>query len=330
MNVHGHGASLWWPQWRSHWQVLHAWPVSAQVAFLTVLTGVMTLWLSWLVSGEAWQTYTQSQEREQVAWEQLQALQTKLDQHRQRMANLQSMAHPSGADWPAWVGLSEGHTAGKSAVPAPDWPQLLAPSGVQVLASEGLAKHHWRGSLPSLLVAWQTWTQYAPQARVTGWVLAPQAVASGDSAPTALTLQLETREDAQQVWQQVSTGNRQSVEVSTPPSAHAPQSLFNPFDTAGLTKALPALPQARSTLQAPDVDLSEWQWVGAASSANQSRALLTHAGALYTVTLGQPLGRDGGEVSQIAPDHVWVREWVIDSLGQWQTRSTRWPPKALP
>ncbi len=328
MKLLGRWASMWWPQWRSHWQVLHAWPVSAQGVFLAALTLVMTLWLSWLVSGEAWQTYLQSQTREQAAMEQLQVLQTTLSQHRQRMARLQTMAHPSGADEPAWVGLAQGRTEGQSPSSTPDWPTLLAASGVQVLASDGVNKHQWRGSLPSLLMAWQTLAQYTPQARVTGWVIAPHAELHTDALADPLTLQLDLREDAQQIWRQVNSSK--PVASSEPPLGHAPKPLFNPFNVAGLAKGLPALPRARSAFVAPELELSQWQWVGAASSANQSRAVLAHAGGLYTVTLGQPLGVDGGEVSHIGFDHLWVREWVTDSLGHWQTRATRLPPKASP
>lgn len=84
----------WWPQWRSHWRVLHAWPVSAQCLLLSACALLMSLWLSWQVSGQAWLTWWQSQQRQEAALLQLKTLHGKLDQHQQRVAALQAMRHP--------------------------------------------------------------------------------------------------------------------------------------------------------------------------------------------------------------------------------------------
>jgi hypothetical protein len=67
---------------------------------------LMSLWLSWQVSGQAWLTWWQAQQREGDALLQLQTLQGQVDQHQQRVAALQAMHHPSGQDWPAWVSIS--------------------------------------------------------------------------------------------------------------------------------------------------------------------------------------------------------------------------------
>ena len=47
-------------------------------------------------------------------------------------------------------------------------------------------------------------------------------------------------------------------------------------------------------------------------------------------TLAQALGALGGEVTQVGIDHVWLRQWVADSQGQWQAQSNRWPGKGTP
>lgn len=326
MNVFLHWADAWWPQWRSHWRVLHAWPVSAQVWFLGVLTLCMTLWLSWLISADAWQTCLQTQEREQATLAQIQAWQTSLQQHRERVEALQNLAHPSGADGPAWLDLPQGNSNTYSV----DWREVLQTTGVQFVANEVAGTHHWRGSLPRLLVAWQTLAQHSPQTRITGWQLSTHDGASKDNIAPDLDLLLEVREDAPQVLQQSKSSPSKTLKQTAMPATSSSHPLFNPFDTAGLAQGLPALPRVAHPVQAPDIDVSQWQWVGAASSADQSRALLLHDGKLYHFTTGQPLGREGGEISHIAADHLVVREWSIDAQGQWQTRITRLPPKATP
>jgi Tfp pilus assembly protein PilP len=94
------------------------------------------------------------------------------------------------------------------------------------------------------------------------------------------------------------------------------------------------LPTLEATVKAqnslPDAELSQWQWVGAVTSGKQSLALLTHEGQLHTIKPGQALGAQGGEVTQVGIDHVWLRQWVTDSQGQWQTQSNRWPGKGTP
>jgi hypothetical protein len=105
----------WWPQWRSHWRVLHAWPLSAQCLLLSACALLMSLWLSWQVSGQAWLTWWQSQQRQEAALLQLKTLQGQLDQHQQRVAALQAMRHPSGQNWPAWVSISQSASERSSA-----------------------------------------------------------------------------------------------------------------------------------------------------------------------------------------------------------------------
>ena len=290
-----------WPQWRSHWRVLHAWPLSAQCLLLSAMALLMSLWLSWQVSGQAWLTWLQAQQREGDALLQLQTLQQQVDQHQQRVAALQAMRHPSGQDWPAWVSIS------------PNFRDAQLPAG-----------RDWRGSLPSLLVAWQTFAQQAPQARVNAFVVS--AVNTKE-----LNLQLHTQDDAEQALKRFATSSAKLTPEPELPNGQLPARLFNPFDATGLPQGLPTLePTVKAKAGLPDAELSQWQWVGAVTSGNQSLALLTHEGQLYTIKPGQALGAQGGEVIQVGIDHVWLRQWVADSQGQWQARSNRWPGKGTP
>ena len=297
-----------WPQWRSHWRVLHAWPLSAQCLLLSAVALLMTLWLSSQVSAQAWLTWWQTQQREEEALLALQTLQGQLDQHQQRVSALQAMRHPSGQDWPAWVSIS--------------------PSNVDAHQQESL---HWSGNLPSLLMAWQAFEKKAPQERVNAFVIsAASAQGSGNSA-THLDLQLNTQGDAEQTLKRLVASSAKPNPSIAQLGEHRSLRLFNPFDTNGLPQGLPTLaPTVEADVRFPDVDLSQWHWVGALSTADKSHALLSHEGVLYTLRQGQALGTNGGEVTQVATDHVLLRQWVVDSQGQWQAQASRWPRKGTP
>lgn len=297
-----------WPQWRSHWRVLHAWPLSAQGLLLSAMALLMSLWLSWQVSGQAWLTWWQAQQREEDAWLQLQSLQQQVDQHLQRVAALQAMRHPSGQDWPAWVSISPNNR------------------DAQLLESRD-----WRGSLPSLLGAWQTFAQQAPQARVNAFVVSAVNTQGSVGSAKELILQLHTQDDAEQALKRFATSSTKLAPAPELPDGQLTARWFNPFDATGLAQGLPTLePTVRAQSGLPDAELSQWQWVGAVTSGKQSLALLTHEGQLYTIKPGQALGAQGGEVTQVGIDHVWLRQWVADSQGQWQARSNRWPDKGTP
>ena len=297
-----------WPQWRSHWRVLHAWPLSAQGLLLSAMALLMSLWLSWQVSGQAWLTWWQAQQREEDAGLQLQSLQQQVDQHLQRVEALQAIRHPSGQDWPAWVSMSPNNR------------------DAQLLESRD-----WRGSLPSLLDAWQTFAQQAPQARVNAFVVSVLNPQGSVGKALELSLQLHTQDDAEQALKRFATSSAKLAPAPVLPDGQLPARLFNPFDATGLPQGLPALePTVKAKAGLPDTELSQWQWVGAVTSGNQSLALLTHEGQLYTIKPGQALGAQGGEVIQVGIDHVWLRQWVADSQGQWQARSNRWPGKGTP
>ena len=297
-----------WPQWRSHWRVLHAWPLSAQCLLLSAMALLMSLWLSWQVSGQAWLTWLQAQQREGDALLQLQTLQQQVDQHQQRVAALQAMRHPSGQDWPAWVSIS------------PNFRDAQLQSG-----------RDWRGSLPSLLVAWQTFAQQAPQARVNAFVVSAVNAQGSVGHAKELNLQLHTQDDAEQALKRFGALSAKPPLSPALSDGHLPARLFNPFDATGLPQGLPTLePTVKAKAGLPDAELSQWQWVGAVTSGKQSLALLTHEGQLYTLKPGQALGAQGGEVTQVGIDHVWLRQWVADSQGQWQAQSNRWSGKETP
>jgi Tfp pilus assembly protein PilP len=302
--------NVWWPQWRSHWRVLHAWPLSAQAVLLTVLTLFMIAGLSWQVSGTAWSTWWQAQEREAQAQVSLESLQRQVKQHQARVAALKAMPHPSGADRPAWVALSV--------------------SGVQVQTANSSNQQQWAGSLPSLLVAWQSLAEWAPQARVSGFALKADVAASATQTLPSLSLTLLTREDAEQALSPGKSPAKFSA-LATQGLDAAPSKLrFNPFDAKWLAGGLPPVSHTSSPLKLPDAELSQWQWLGALSSPEKSSALLSFAGELYALTPGQALGADGGEIMQVNPDHLVLRDWHINHQGQWQAQFTRWPKQGTP
>jgi len=310
MKLHWKLWNTWWPQWRSHWRVLHAWPLSAQAVLLTVLTLLMSTGLSWQVSGPAWSAWWQAQEREAQAQVILESLQRQVKQHQVRVAALKAMPHPSGADRPAWVALSV--------------------SGVQVQTADGANQQQWAGSLPSLLVAWQSLAEWAPQARVSVFILKTDVAASATQALPPLSLTLLTREDAEQALSRLANPSKTSMHAPQVLDAAPPKLRFNPFDAKWLAGGLPPLAQASSQRKLPDAELSQWQWLGALSTPEKSTALLSLEGQLYPVTAGQALGADGGEITQVNPDHVVLREWHINHQGQLQAQFTRWPKQGTP
>jgi hypothetical protein len=112
--------------------------------------------------------------------------------------------------------------------------------------------------------------------------------------------------------------------------AAPPTPRFNPFDAKWLAGGLPPLAYASGQLKLPDAELSQWQWLGALSTPEKSSALLSLEGEVYALTLGQALGADGGEITQVNPDHVVLREWHINHQGKLQARFTLWPKQGTP
>ncbi|NQW66562.1 MAG: hypothetical protein HQ455_05060 [Burkholderiales bacterium] len=318
--------NVWWPQWRSHWRVLHAWPLSAQAVLLTVLTLLMSLGLSWQVSGPAWSTWWQAQELEAQASQTLQTLQRQVKQHQARVAALQAMPHPTGGHAPAWVALSASGLQANFSLTT----QVLATTGVQVQTADGSNQQLWSGSLPSLLLAWQRLVELAPQARINAFVLKADLAVLAPQSASPLSLTLLTREDAQQALSP-GTSPGKSLALAPQVSDAAPPPLrFNPFDAKWLAGGLPPLARASGQLTLPEAELSQWQWLGALSTPEKSSAFMSLEGELYALTLGQALGADGGEISQVNTDHVLLREWQFNHQGQLQARFTRWPKQGTP
>ena len=309
--------NAWWPQWRSHWRVLHAWPMSAQAVLLTVLTLLMSAGLSWQVSGPAWSTWWQVQDREAQAQMSLESLQLQVKQHQARVAALKAMPHPTGADRPAWVALSASGLQANASTTE----KVLAAHGVQVQTADSSNQQRWTGSLPSLLLAWQSLAESAPQARVSAFVLKADVALSANQTLSPLSLTLLARKDAEQAL---------SRSAAPPMEATPPKLRFNLFDAKWLAGGLPPLAHASSQLKLPDAELSQWQWLGALRTPEKSSALLSLEGGLYVLTPGQALGADGGEITQINTDHLVLREWHVNQQGQWQAQFNRWPKQGTP
>jgi hypothetical protein len=226
------------------------------------------------------------------------------------VAALQAMPHPTGGHAPAWVALSA--------------------SGVQVQTADGSNQQLWSGSLPSLLLAWQRLVELAPQARVNAFVLKADLAVLAPQSASSLSLTLLTREDAQQALSPGTSPGKSSALAPQVSDAAPPPRRFNPFDAKWLAGGLPPLARASGQLTLPEAELSQWQWLGALSTPEKSSALMSLEGELYALTLGQALGADGGEISQVNTDHVLLREWQFNHQGQLQARFTRWPKQGTP
>jgi hypothetical protein len=220
------------------------------------------------------------------------------------------MPHPTGADVPAWVALSV--------------------SGVQVQSAEGSNQQRWSGSLPSLLLAWRSFAELVPQARVSAFVLKVDLAVSAPPTASPLSLTLLTREYADQALSPGTSPAKSSAPAPQVLYAAPPTPRFNPFDPKWLAGGLPPVAHASSQLKLPDAELSQWQWLGALSTPEKSSALLSLEGEVYALTLGQALGADGGEITQVNSDHVVLREWQFNPQGKLQAQSTRWPKQGTP
>jgi Tfp pilus assembly protein PilP len=206
----------------------------------------------------------------------------------------------------------------------------LSVSGVQVQTADGSNQQQWAGSLPRLLVAWQSLAEWVPQARVSSFVLKTDSAVSATQALPPLSLTLLTREDAEQALSRLANPSKTFMHAPQVLEAAPPKPMFNPFDAKWLAGGLPPVAQASSQPKLPDAELSQWQWLGALSTPEKSSALLSLEGELYAVSPGQALGADGGEITQVNPDHLVLREWHINHQGQLQAQFTRWPKQGTP
>jgi Tfp pilus assembly protein PilP len=145
-----------------------------------------------------------------------------------------------------------------------------------------------------------------------------------------MSLTLLIREDAEQALSRSANPSKTSMHSPQVLDAAPPKLRFNPFDAKWLAGGLPPLAHASSQLKLPDAELSQWRWLGALSTSEKSSALLSLESELYALTTGQALGADGGEITQVNPDHFVLREWHINHQGQWQAQFTRWPKQGTP
>lgn len=321
-----------WPQWKTHWHVLHAWPALAQslvLSFLGLFLGALggVYWCQ-----EAVQTWWNADEellQLQAQWQQLQVQESKLQTIQ---AQLNALPHPSGQLHPAWHNL-----------PAPSWPllqpMLLAWSKqhglqIQTLTEDGGS---WRAPLPQLLSAWQAWAEVLPQHRILAFELhrldSLQASGAFAKTPSQPLLQLDwhwtTALEKEALLKPVASASSMATTprlVST-----EPQVLHNPFSAEGLKKSQPPMAHLWADTKPRQVHgLHEMQWVGFMAKAGQPQALLHYGGMVHAHQVGQNLGQDWGQVIQIAPDHLLIKEWRVNDLGQWQAHITRLPDTGAP
>jgi hypothetical protein len=324
-----------WPQWRSHWHVLHAWPVSAQVLVLWVCSLCLTWGVSLLYSQQAWQAWW-SAEEETLAWQaSIDQLHTQVQAHQARVASLNKQVHPSGAQIPIWQIKSPVSTKPQDSPPQEDAPSLRAAwlmlakaHGLQVPPSVDEHNTQWIGPLPHLLAAWQRLPQTLPHHAMAAFELS--------LLPGTNQLQLSVtwlawadapRMDKTAV---LTSGRTRPAAVLTSDNRAESQVLHNPFASDGLRSALPNSVRPATPSALTGIPLSAMRWTGMLQQAGRAQALVVHAGQIHPVQLGQAMGQDFGEVVQIAPDHVLLREWHVNALGQWQMQHTRFPSKEAP
>ena len=330
-----------WPQWRTHWHVLHAWPAGAQALVWVFLSLGCMVAGSLQVSSVAWQTWWE-QEEQALEWQQtLDDLQLQVNQLRGLKTRLSALPHPSGMAGVAWQSWPD-HTTLNEAQLLKDWVQWGQIHGLKVYAVQAHAEHgegSWRGSLPQLIAAWHGLPQALPRMRVTGFDLATagddasmatlvlhmQWVSLKDTPPHA-SLALKTHMQSGQTKPVES--NRDSLEFNPVPLLSKPAYLHNPFSVQSLKSGLPLVASSKTAPSASPLQtkpLSQMQFAGSMAAGEKRQALIGLDGLIYSVSPGERLGQDWGEVTQIEPDHVWLREWFADASGTWVSRERRFP-----
>jgi len=330
-----------WPQWRTHWHVWHAWPLSAQVCLLSLAGLFLSAMGSWYNDEDAWQTWWHAAEVATEQQQQRHQLQQQLRQMQTTQAQLQALPHPSGWPVPAWETLPPLDTATEQV----RLQQLAQQHGLQLLgASEEGGQ--WHGPLTHLLAAWPDMAQQLPHQRLLSFELKRTDASSVGVLPAHQSLTASTFKAARPVWVHMDWQWTTSLEkeapvrpvalsaqsrVAKPPAAvpmpfASPQVLHNLFAVHGLAKALPPRADPRSPATGlQGQSLQDMQWVGMLSKAGQPQALVMQAGLIHPVQMGQAMGQDWGEVVHIASDHLLLREWHATPVGQWQAQNTRFP-----
>ena len=330
-----------WPQWRTHWHVLHAWPAGAQALVWVFLSLSSMVAGSLQVSSVAWQTWWE-QEEQALEWQQaLDDLQLQVNQLRDLKTRLIALPHPSGMAAVAWQSWPD-QTPLNEAQLLNDWVQWGQSHGLKVYAVQAHAEHgegNWRGTLPQLMAAWHALPQALPRMRVTSFDL---ATANDDASMATLVLHLQwvclkdtppnaslaLKTNSQPGQSKTVESTRESFDVNRMPLLSKPAYLHNPFSVQSLKSGLPMAglsttePLASPLLSRP---LSQMRFAGSMTAGEKRQALIGLDGLIYSVSPGERLGQDWGKVTKIEPDHVWLREWFADASGAWVSRERRFP-----
>lgn len=319
-----------WPQWRSHWHVLHAWPASAQALVLVLLGLLLTAGVSALYSQEAWQSQWTAEE-DAVAWQsQMAQLQPQLQAHQQMVAALQGQAHPSGLDLPAWQSVP---SPGEDSSIRTHWVLLAREHGLQAPATLDENSTVWVGPWSYVQAAWQRLPQSHPHHAIDAFELSVLPETGHLQLNVTWTARSATATVSQHPFPNKAGGplRSEALKVSwPPPNTSTDDVLHNPFDEQGLRMVLPRSAQQAAAGALRGIPLSNLRWLGMLQQAGAAQTLVAHAGQIRQVHVGQAMGQDFGEVVLIAADHLLLREWHVNTVGQWQMQTTRFPDKGSP
>ena len=333
-----------WPQWRTHWNALHAWPPGAQALALGFMSLCLTVAGSWHVSSMAWQTWW-DQDEQYAQWQQeTQALAFQVSQQRKLIARLTALPHPSGLTAAAWQSWPDELTQDDRQI-LEEWMQWGQVHGLKSYSAYVLADHSegiWRGTLPQLLAAWHGLQQALPRTRMTGFDL---RISAEDTSVSALVLHMQWVNEknnslaspvALKVNSLASNFIKEPSVISDPiytsqvvtPLMSKSAYIHNPFSINGLKAGLPlgvTSFDVKGWAKLQTRPLSHLRWAGSLVAGDKRQALVTCDGLIYGVSLGERLGQDWGEVTRISTDHLWLREWFADASGTWVSREKRFP-----
>ncbi len=330
-----------WPQWRSHWQLMHAWPRGAQWLLLSLLSVCMTIAGSVWWSAEAWQVWWQAEEKLQQLDEEIYRHRQQVNQWRERIQQLQALPHPSGWAVPAWQNWPQ--TPSDDNQVLQQWLAWGRQHGLaaQAMPLTGETAAKWSGTLPALLAALHGAPQEFPSMRLSAWdwQAAPTPFSTNKPGQVTDSLQLElqwTRARDTPLPPLPAPGKnpkeKSAVSVDAKALVVLPEpafaKLYNPFVVNALRSGLPtevAHRQSRGWPVLQTQPLTQMRWVGSLSRPGQGQGLLAFNGLVYSVQLGDHIGQDWGEVTGIARDHMLLREWHAHTNGEWQALTRRIP-----
>ena len=324
-----------WPQWRSHWHVLHAWPPLAQWLLLVPLSVGLTLSVSAWWSADAWQAWWEADEEWQQLEDELHTLQQQAAQLRQRIQSLRDMPHPSGWPVPAWQTWPQAAQTDETQL-LQEWLAWGRQHGLvtQALPLTGANAVRLTGAMAAQLAAWHGAPQAFPRLRVTAFEW--QRVPGKDSLQLELSwVQAKDGPTVDKPQPPKIPGDKTDMQSQKAPSverhpapgpkAHA---LYNVFQVSALRSGLPPHLLSQSMQGWPQLhhqELAQLRWMGSLDKPGERQALLAFNGLVYPVHVGDTLGRDWGQVTQIGRDHLILREWQPDQNGEWIASRRRLP-----